>query len=148
MVAFIGVSVLGALVLGAVRNGSPTGVLIAALLITAPLAGLLHWMESWIAHAMAYALLADMRIDLFRKLDALAPAYLLRRRSGDLVALATQDVETVEYFFAHTIAPAIVAVLVPVSVIVAWLPTTVTCLSFAQSTSIVWSLSMIFSCCR
>ncbi len=98
VVAFIGVSVLGALVLGAVRNGSPTGVLVAALLITAPLAGLLHWLESWIAHAMAYALLADMRIDLFRKLDALAPAYLLRRRSGDLVALATQDVETVEYF--------------------------------------------------
>ncbi|WP_158931577.1 ABC transporter ATP-binding protein [Acidisphaera sp. S103] len=119
VVAFIGVSVLGALVLGAVRNGSPTGVLVAALLITAPLAGLLHWMESWIAHAMAYALLADMRIELFRKLDALAPAYLLLRRSGDLVALATQDVETVEYFFAHTIAPAIVAVLVPVSVIVA-----------------------------
>ena len=119
VVAFIGVSVLGALVLGAVRNGMPTGVLIAALLVTAPLAGLLHWLESWIAHAMAYALLADMRIDLFRKLDALAPAYLLRRRSGDLVALATQDVETVEYFFAHTIAPAIVAVLVPVSVLAA-----------------------------
>ncbi len=119
VVAFIGVSVLGALVLGAVRNGLPTGALIAALLITAPLAGLLHWLESWIAHAMAYALLADMRIDLFRKLDALAPAYLLRRRSGDLVALATQDVETVEYFFAHTIAPAIVAVLVPVSVLIA-----------------------------
>ena len=119
VVAFIGVSVLGALVLGAVRNGSPTGALIAALLIIAPLAGLLHWLESWIAHAMAYALLADMRIDLFRKLDALAPAYLLRRRSGDLVALATQDVETVEYFFAHTIAPAIVAVLVPVSVLIA-----------------------------
>jgi ATP-binding cassette subfamily C protein CydCD len=120
--AFIGVSVLGALVLGAVRNGTPTGVLVAALLITAPLAGLLHWLESWIAHAMAYALLADMRIDLFRKLDALAPSYLLRRRSGDLVALATQDVETVEYFFAHTIAPAIVAVLVPVAVIatLAW----------------------------
>ncbi len=68
---------------------------------------------------MAYALLAEMRIDLFRKLDALAPAYLLRRRSGDLVALATQDVETVEYFFAHTIAPAIVAVLVPAAVLLA-----------------------------
>ena len=119
VIAFIGVSVLGALVLAAVRNGGPTGVLVAALLITAPLAGLLHWLESWIAHAMAYALLADMRVNLFQKLDALAPAYLLRRRSGDLVALATQDVETVEYFFAHTIAPAIVAVLVPVSVIVA-----------------------------
>ena len=123
VVAFIGVSVLGALLLRAVRDGAPIGSLVTALLLSAPLAGLLHWLESWIAHAMAYALLADMRIELFRKLDALAPAYLLRRRSGDLVALATQDVETVEYFFAHTIAPAIVAVLVPVSVLLAmaWL---------------------------
>ncbi len=117
VVAFIGVSVLGALVLAAVRAQAPVTALVVGLLLVAPLAGLLHWLESWIAHAMAYALLAEMRIDLFRKLDALAPAYLLRRRSGDLVALATQDVETVEYFFAHTIAPAIVAVLVPATVI-------------------------------
>ena len=121
VIAFIGVGVLGALLLGAVRNGAPTSGLVTALLIVAPLAGVLHWLESWIAHAMAYALLAEMRIDLFRKLDALAPAYLLRRRSGDLVALATQDVETVEYFFAHTIAPAIVAFLVPAAVTIALL---------------------------
>ena len=43
--------------------------------------------------------------------------HLLQRRSGDLVALATQDVEMVEYFYAHTIAPAIVSVLVPLSVL-------------------------------
>jgi ATP-binding cassette subfamily C protein CydCD len=81
---------------------------------------LLHLTESWLAHDMAYRLLAEMRIDLFAKLEALAPAYLLERRSGDLVALATQDIETVEYFFAHTVAPAFVAVLVPV-VVLAWL---------------------------
>ena len=121
VIAFIGVGVLGALLLGAVRNNAPTAALMTALLLTAPLAGVLHWLESWIAHAMAYALLAEMRIDLFRKLDALAPAYLLRRRSGDLMALATQDVETVEYFFAHTIAPAIVAFLVPAAVLIALL---------------------------
>ncbi len=119
VIAFIGVGVLGALLLGAVREHAPISGLITALLIVAPLAGILHWLESWIAHAMAYALLAEMRIDLFRKLDALAPAYLLRRRSGDLVAMATQDVETVEYFFAHTIAPAIVAFLVPAAVLLA-----------------------------
>jgi len=125
VLAFIGVSVLGALLLTAVREQAPTAWLIVALLLTAPLAALLHWLESWIAHAMAYGLLAEMRIDLFAKLDALAPSYLLRRRSGDLVALATQDVETVEYFFAHTIAPAIVAGLIPAAVLlglgfVAW----------------------------
>jgi len=122
VVAFIGVGVWGALLLGAVRAHAPIMTLVLALLLTAPLAGLLHWLESWLAHAMAYQLLAQMRIDLFRKLDALAPAYLLRRRSGDLVALATQDVETVEYFFAHTIAPSIVAGLVPAGVllVLAW----------------------------
>ena len=121
VIAFIGVGVVGALLLAAVRTNQPTFGLTVALLIVAPAAGLAHWLESWIAHAMAYALLAEMRIDLFRKLDALAPAWLLRRRAGDLVALATQDVETVEYFFAHTIAPAIVAFLVPVAVLISLL---------------------------
>jgi len=78
----------------------------------------LHWVESWLAHDIAYRLLAEMRIALYDKLDALAPAYLVRRRSGDLIALASQDIETVEYFFAHTVAPALVAILVPSAVLV------------------------------
>ncbi|MBI3711006.1 MAG: ABC transporter ATP-binding protein [Proteobacteria bacterium] len=115
--AFIGVGIIGALIVAAVHYGVPYGALLIALAVVAPVAGLLHWLESWLAHDMAYRLLAEMRIALFAKLDALAPAYLLRRRTGDLVALATQDVETVEYFFAHTIAPAVVAVLVPAVVL-------------------------------
>ncbi len=116
--AFIGVGVLGALAVAAVKTGSPFGYLLILLALAAPLAGLLHWLKSWLAHDIAYRLLAEMRIDLFRKLDTLAPAYLVRRRSGDLVALANQDVETIEYFFAHTVAPALVAILVPSTVLV------------------------------
>ena len=116
--AFIGVGVLGALAVAAVKTGAPYGYLLILLALTAPLAGLLHWLESWLAHDIAYRLLAEMRIALFDKLDALAPAYLMRRRSGDLIALASQDVETVEYFFAHTVAPALVAVLVPAAVLI------------------------------
>jgi len=118
--AFIGVGVIGALIVAAIKGGEPYTALLVTLAVISPLAGLLHWLESWLAHDMAYQLLAEMRIALFAKLDALAPAYLLRRRSGDLVGLATQDVETVEYFYAHTLAPAAVAVLVP-SVVVGWL---------------------------
>src|SRR3546814_14362338 len=62
-------------------------------------------------------LLAEMRIDAFRKLDALAPAYLVRRRTGDLMILATHDIELVEYFLAHTVAPTFVAVLVPAALL-------------------------------
>ncbi len=118
VVALIGVGVLSALVVRAVKNGMPFDRLMIALAIAAPLAGLLHWLESWLAHDMAYRLLLDMRLDMFRKLDALAPAYLSRRRTGDLVGVATRDVELIEYFFAHTITPAFVAVLVPVGVLV------------------------------
>jgi len=117
--AFIGVGVLSALAVAAVKTGSPFGYLLILLGLAAPLAGLLHWLESWLAHDIAYRLLAELRIDLFRKLDSLAPAYLVRRRSGDLVALANQDIETIEYFFAHTVAPALVAILVPSTVLVA-----------------------------
>ena len=118
VVAFIGVGALSALVVLALKNGEPFRQYLVALAVVAPLAGVLHWLESWIAHDMAFRLLAEMRIAVFRKLDALAPAYLVRRRTGDLMALATHDIELVEYFFAHTIAPAVVAVLVPTVVLI------------------------------
>ncbi|MGH7347181.1 MAG: ATP-binding cassette domain-containing protein, partial [Candidatus Rokuibacteriota bacterium] len=117
--ALIGVGVFSALAVRAVKLGEPAGVLLGGLLVVAPLAGILHWCESWLAHDVAYRLLADMRLAVFQKLDALAPAYLTRRRSGDLVGAATHDVELIEYFFAHTVTPAFVAVLVPAAVLVA-----------------------------
>ena len=117
VVALIGVGVLSALAVRAVKGGEAPGALLVALGVVAPLAGLLHWLESWLAHDTAYRLLTDMRLDMFRKLDALAPAYLTRRRSGDLVGVATHDIELIEYFFAHTVTPAFVAVIVPVGVL-------------------------------
>ena len=132
--AFIGVGVIGAFIVASVKEGRPYELLLILLAATAPLAGILHWLESWLAHDMAYRLLAELRNSLFAKLDALAPAYLLRRRSGDLISLATQDVETIEYFYAHTVAPALIAVLVPGAVLatlllLAW-PTALALLPF------------------
>ncbi|MEM8971294.1 MAG: thiol reductant ABC exporter subunit CydC [Pseudomonadota bacterium] len=117
VLAFIGVGVVGSLAVMAVKAGEPFGWLLVLLAVLAPVAGLFHWLESWIAHDMAFRLLAEMRIALFKKLDQLAPAYMVRRRTGDMVAMATHDVELVEYFFAHTVAPAFVAVLIPALVV-------------------------------
>ncbi|HSB40831.1 MAG TPA: ATP-binding cassette domain-containing protein, partial [Methylomirabilota bacterium] len=115
--ALIGVGLLSALVVRAVSRGEPTRALLVALMIVAPLAGVLHWLESWLAHDMAYRLLADMRMRFFRRLVELGPAYLVSRRTGDLLGVATHDIELIEYFFAHTITPALVAVLVPAVVL-------------------------------
>ena len=120
--ALIGVGVASALAVAAVKQGEPFTEYLIVLAVIAPLAGVLHWLESWFAHDMAFRMLAEMRIALYEKLDRLAPAYLVRRRTGDLVGMATHDVELVEYFFAHTVAPFFVAVLVPAVVIgtLAW----------------------------
>jgi ATP-binding cassette subfamily B protein len=115
--SLIGVGLLSALVVRAVSRGERTGPLLVALLFVAPAAGVLHWLESWLAHDMAYRLLADMRMRFFRKLVTLGPAYLGSRRTGDLLGVATHDIELIEYFFAHTITPGLVAILVPAVVL-------------------------------
>ena len=115
--SYIGVSVFSALAAFAVKSGEASGTWIGLLITSAVLAAFLHWFESWLAHDMAFRMLAQMRIKLFSQLERLAPAFMVRHRSGDLINLATHDVEMVEYFFAHTITPVFVAVLVPSSVL-------------------------------
>ena len=116
------VIVLGAfsaLLVGAVFRDEPITTLLVLVCVFAPLSALLFYAESWQAHDMAFRLLARMRIDLYNKLEPLAPAYMVRRRSGDIVSVVGGDVETVEYFFGHAISPMIVAVLIPGGLLVA-----------------------------
>ena len=115
----VALGAFSALLVGAVFRDDPLTALLVLVLVFAPLSSLLFYVETWQAHDMAFRLLAMMRIDLYDKLEPLAPAYMVRRRSGDLVSVVGGDVETVEFFFAHAIAPMIVAVLVPGGVLVA-----------------------------
>jgi len=123
--SIIGLSVVSALLVGQVITGGDLTLHLWLLGIFVPVAAFFTWAESWIAHDLAYRLLAEMRVDLYNKLDPLTPAYMVRRRSGDLVSVVGGDVELVEFFFAHTITPAFVAILVPAGVLatlafVAW----------------------------
>lgn len=139
--ALIGVSTLSALTVAAIKSGTSFGAYLSWMAVLVPLAAFLQWNESWRSHDMAYRLLAQMRVDLYKSLEKLAPAYLLKRRSGDFVSLGTQDVETVEYFFAHVVAPSMVALLVPLTVLVvlaflAW-PTALVLLPFLAYAALV-----------
>ena len=115
--AVIALGVVSAIIVGQVASGVDYRTTLTTLGMLIPLSAVLHYLESWLAHDLAYRLLAEMRVHIYAVLDRLAPAYLYRRRSGDLVSLVTADVETVELFFAHTIAPGFVAVMVPVTVL-------------------------------
>ena len=108
-----------ALLVGAVFREEPLTTLVILVCTLAPLSALLFYLESWQAHDMAFRLLARMRIDLYEKLEPLAPAYMVRRRSGDFVSVVGGDVETVEFFFGHAVSPMIVAVLIPSGLLIA-----------------------------
>jgi ABC-type multidrug transport system fused ATPase/permease subunit len=64
-------------------------------------------------------MLSWLRSSSYNALEPLAPAYTLKRRSGDVVSMATADIETIETFFAHTLVPAIVMLVVPTALLIA-----------------------------
>lgn len=86
------------------------------------LKGVLRYQEQYWGHFVAFRALAMLRDELFARLVPQAPAGVLGRRTGDLLSRATRDVDRVEVFFAHSLAPAVSAALVPPVVlgVVAW----------------------------
>lgn len=89
--------------------------LAVALIVIAVLAGASRYLEHYLGHRAAFDLLARMRLDFF---DAVAPLSVDDEdsASADLTTVATRDIDRVEVFFAHTIVPAVTAVIVPVAV--------------------------------
>jgi ABC-type transport system involved in cytochrome bd biosynthesis fused ATPase/permease subunit len=73
--------------------------------------GVFHYVEQRCNHYIAFRLLAHIRDLVFGALRKLAPAKLAGRDRGSLVSTVTSDVELLEVFFAHTISPICIAVL-------------------------------------
>ena len=72
-----------------------------------------RYIEGMISHVGAYGLLAYMRVNLFEKIRSIAPACLMDQEKGDILNIAVSDIETIEYFFAHTIGPMFTVILLP-----------------------------------
>lgn len=75
------------------------------LIILALLRGLFRYGEHYFGHYVAFRVLADYRKTIFRKLRNLAPSLLDGQNSGQLLKMIGEDIEALEVFFAHTLAP-------------------------------------------
>ena len=101
--------------LTAVNNPSANlGGLFAALVVMAVSRGLLHYGEQYCNHFIAFRLLAIIRHKIFAKLRTLAPAKLEGKDKGNLISVITTDTELLEVFYAHTISPIAIAVIMSV----------------------------------
>lgn len=88
------------------------GKLAGMLILFAVLRGILHYGEQYCNHFIAFKLLAIIRYKVFAKLRKLCPAKLQGRDKGNLISIITSDIELLEVFYAHTISPIAIAVLI------------------------------------
>lgn len=108
------VTVTGAIV---ITGGSWQMALIILPLI-ALLRGVFHLLEQNRNHYLAFKLLALIRDEVFGALRKLAPAKLEGHDKGNLIAILTADIELLEVFYAHTISPVFIALIVSLIMIV------------------------------
>jgi ATP-binding cassette subfamily C protein CydC len=111
---------LGALIVGRALTGAPAAELrgpFALLLVLVVPMVVAPWLETQLAHVVAYRVLVDLRGRVYRAFERMSPGELLQRRAGDLGSTAISDVELLESFFAHTLSPLVSAAVVPAAAV-------------------------------
>ncbi len=86
---------------------------VVVLAVIVPLIVLFKILEWFYGHKMSFYSHDVIRQDLFDAFERLAPAYFVRRRSGDVAAAATSDVELIELYTSHHLPTEAVAMVVP-----------------------------------
>ena len=83
--------------------------ILTTLIVLAVARGALRYLEQMSGHYIAFKLLALLRDKVFSSLRRLAFVKLQDKQAGQLVSLVTNDIELLEVFYAHTIAPIMIA---------------------------------------
>lgn len=88
--------------------------MIACAVVLSLLKGLARYLEQFAGHFVAFHSLAMLRGYFYDQLEPQAPAGTDRLDSGDIMNRVTKDIDRVEVFFAHTLAPVTTAIIVPI----------------------------------
>ncbi len=114
-IAAIFIPVFGAIAILQVL-GIATGISLKTIfiitLVLALVRGVFRYIEQTFNHYIAFKLLAILRDKVFRALRVLTPAKLETKDKGNLISIITSDIELLEVFYAHTISPIMIAILV------------------------------------
>lgn len=112
--AAIAIATFGAVALG-VLIGEVTSFTfksaVIVMIVCAVLRGLFRYCEQLSGHYIAFKILVILRDKIFTVLRRLAPAKLEGKEKGNLISLITSDIELLEVFYAHTIAPITIAII-------------------------------------
>ena len=80
--------------------------------------GITSYIENYTGHYVAFRILAAFRDSFYYSMLPLAPAKTAKLQSGEAVSRVMSDCERIEPFYAHTIAPAVTAIIVPIIILI------------------------------
>lgn len=93
------------------------------LLVSVLLAGILRAVfrlaEQYCTHYIAFRLLAVIRSNLFKKFRSFSAFQLKKIQKGEVMSIVTKDVELLEVFYAHTIAPVCIGIITTILYVLA-----------------------------
>ena len=74
-----------------------------------------NYLDVLVSHDMTYRILTQLRGRSFEKIAQISPGGIDSEESGNIMSTILEDIEILEWFFAHTTNQIIVALLLPVS---------------------------------
>lgn len=112
--AAIAITTFGAVAIGniiGIDMGYTFSMAAKIIIACAILRGILRYIEQYSGHYIAFKILAILRDKVYKALRKLAPSKLETKEKGNLISVITSDIELLEVFYAHTIAPIAIAIL-------------------------------------
>lgn len=119
------------------------GWIIVTMVVMALAKGLLRYGEQFFGHYVAFKALELLRREAYENLVPQAPAVMSESDSGDLLSRITSDIDRIEVFFAHTIAPAVSAIVIPVGLVVTFALSTTPAMTIAAAVALLLALVII-----
>lgn len=74
---------------------------------------LLNYLDILVSHDVAYKILTELRNLSYEKIAQISPAGLDGEKSGNIMSIVLEDIEILEWFYAHSIIQIFVAIILP-----------------------------------
>ncbi|KGX86610.1 thiol reductant ABC exporter subunit CydC [Pontibacillus litoralis] len=71
-----------------------------------------RYLERYFSHRATFAILSNLRVSFFEKLEPIAPTIFQKYRSGDLLARVVGDIDRLQHFFLRVFYPPVLLVFI------------------------------------
>ncbi|MCB0079868.1 MAG: hypothetical protein KDE47_03010, partial [Caldilineaceae bacterium] len=99
---------------GTVVTGSLLGIVLL-LLVVYLIRGASRYYYGQFSHRVAYKVLDDLLVRVYRHLQTLSHRFYSKERTGSLLARSINDIEAIEDFIAHGVPDLVMATIVPLA---------------------------------